>query len=159
METTPVVTTQRSKRLFVIIALVIILAIAGGIAFYEYNFYSGPCGVTRIKDASAQMRQMAGKWDDAVQLSSATSRIGLAGPVSSLQSTLREMQNLAIPDCLVPARDAMISSMNSTIKGFVAFMGQKDDATIQAHFKDASNYMDSFGTELDRVVACAPNCP
>lgn len=158
MEPIPVEPKKRSRKPVILALLVVIVIVAVGVGLYFNNYYNGPCGVNVVKSASDKMKLIAQKWDDATQLASSTSRIALSGPVSQLQASMRDVQNLEIPSCMTPTRDALRSSMESTINGFVAFMGQKADSVIQTYFSSASVYMDSFGTELLRVSACAPNC-
>jgi Domain of unknown function (DUF4124) len=70
----------------------------------------------------AAFRQLEGRWWDAAHLANATSRSALAGPVGQLQSLKQAMQDLAVPPCLVRAKERTLTGMGVMITGYLAGM-------------------------------------
>ena len=62
------------------------------------------------------------RWNDAVKVASTTGRISLSGPVAALQAIRREAEQIVPPPCLDAGKAELIKSMESTEKGFLAFM-------------------------------------
>jgi hypothetical protein len=73
--------------------------------------------------AHAALQEVLGKWTDAVNLASTTSRIALSGPMQSMQQLRRDTEAIAgLPPCFAAARDLLVQSEDYTIRFFTAFM-------------------------------------
>jgi len=72
------------------------------------------------------------RWVDAFKIASVTARISLAQPVANLQSIRRETVALMVPSCLVSAKGSLVSGMDMSIEGFMAFMGNSSNGEIVA---------------------------
>lgn len=72
--------------------------------------------------AQKSMDDLLVRWDDAVKVASSTSRISLSMPVTLLQDIRRDAEKLTLPPCMDGAKESLVHSMNSTIKGSMAFM-------------------------------------
>lgn len=64
------------------------------------------------------------RWQDAVQVASATARVSLSGPVADLQSIKREARDLSEPFCAgqIGFQDKMTNMMDTSVETFVEFM-------------------------------------
>ena len=56
-------------------------------------------------------------------------------------------------DRTVEERNALVESMDASIEGYVAFLGQKSDGMVQNAFKLAGEKMDLFGQEVVKLGA------
>lgn len=118
----------------------------------------GPCDKDKVQAAAKQLLDIVNKWHDAYQLASSASRISLAAPVQSLQAIKRDTESLDVPKCLTAARGYLSDHMNASITGFLDFMAQKSDGTVQSDFDKASAALSEYTDEMKRIAACAPDC-
>lgn len=82
-----------------------------------------------------QLNAIEINWDDAHALASSTSRIALAAPVSELQNIRRDLEKLEVSECLIPAKEALISYMDSNIANFLKFMANDDSINFDSNTK------------------------
>ncbi len=136
---------------------VIALVVAVICVCLGYYFW-GPCGVRKVANTTAQLQAILTRWDDQNKLASQTSRIALAMPVSELQKMRRETEALMVPTCLKNAKTNLTNAMNSTIDGYLAFMGSSDDTTAGLKIQEASLSLERFRSEIDSTNSCAPFC-
>ncbi len=78
-----------------------------------------------------QLDNIESRWDDAYTLASSTSRIALATPVSNLQEIKRDLAQIEISECLIPAREALSNHMDIEINTFLKFMSNKESTETQ----------------------------
>lgn len=97
---------------------------------------------------SADMKPIVQEWDDAIKLAGQTGRGQLANQVASLQTIKRKADAVTVPDCAAIAHEYLVSSMNASIDGFLAFLGQKDEALVTVFFTAATTTMRSYNEEL-----------
>lgn len=114
---------------------------------------AGPSCAEQSKEGLAQLQGIAREWDDAYKLASQTPRAALSGQIASLQSIRRKAQDLALPDCASLAKTALVDSMDNSINGFIAFLGQKPETEVQALFKKANESMQAFGNAVITISA------
>ncbi len=136
-----------------IFLVVIVAVIVSGCAA------AGPCATDKVQASSKQLLNLINQWQDAYNIARSTSRIGLAAPVQSLQALRREVEALEVPPCLTAARGYLVQHMNRIVDGFLSFMAQQDDAVVQAKFDQADAALTQYTDEMNRIAACAPNCP
>lgn len=149
---------QSSAPLFskgFLIALGIIAVLGAGIAWY---YFYGPCGTRRVEVSIRNLQQIAERWDDANSVAASAARIALATPVSHLQTIKQDTQQLDVPPCLLPAKKALLSSMETKIESYLAFMRQDDDIVVSSMILGADIDLSTFRSELKVVSACAPFC-
>jgi len=84
----------------------------------------------------------AERWDDANAIANSTARIALSAPVSELQKLRREWKDVKPPEDLEQFHNKILDYEESIIEGYLAFMSDKTDAVVNAHFKRASDYLD-----------------
>lgn len=104
------------------------------------------------------INDLAGDWDDAFTLANSTPRIQLSNRIADLQSVQSEVDDLEVPECLIPTRYYLSRFMDTSIDGFIAFMEQESDTYVSATFDIASSEMQMFFDEFDRVQDCYPRC-
>lgn len=73
------------------------------------------------------MRPILARWDDAVKVASSTARIGLAGVISDMQAIARDAEAVTPAACVAPVHTLLLRAMTSTVDGYLAFAGQKDE--------------------------------
>lgn len=97
------------------------------------------------------------QWTDAINLASNTPRMQLATQIATLQDLRRQATQLEVPDCVKPTHQLLVDSMDNSINGFLAFLGQRDDNPSE--FTVAARLLARYSTELpllaNPVVAAA----
>jgi len=96
------------------------------------------CNVQKYHDA---VDPIAKKWDDAVTLANSTPRMTLPNQISELQSIERDAETVEVDKCMADAHAELVTSMKATIDGFLAFLGEKPDQEITAHFQKADIHL------------------
>jgi hypothetical protein len=82
-----------------------------------------------------QLNSIENRWDDAHKLASSTARIALATPIGELQNVKRDLEKLEVSECLIPAKEALSSYMNSNIANFLSFMADADSINFDSNTK------------------------
>lgn len=95
-----------------------------------------------------QLQSLAREWDDANKLAGTTPRASLSAQIGNLQAIRRKVQDVQAPECAAQAQKDLTASMDATIEGYLAFLGQKPDADVKAKFDQASKLMDTFGKDI-----------
>lgn len=85
-------------------------------------------GVALIKNADA-------KWKDASKLASSTGRIALSGPVGKLQDLHREVGGIAVPTCLIGARDRLAQLVMLDVDVYLQFMRNVNYESSPSYYK------------------------
>ena len=98
------------------------------------------------------------KWDDGINVAGRTARVSLPGPVSDLQEIKREVNAVEITPCMEQAKKHLMKSLEYAIEGFMAFMGQEDDAVVEMNFDLATKYLDNYSNEIMKIFDCLPKC-
>ncbi len=96
----------------------------------------------------AEMQSIAREWDDANALAGQTPRSALAQQIESLQTVRRKAEDVQAPDCAAAVKTALVGSMEATIQGFIAFLGQSPDTEVSAAFTVATDKMKAFNDAL-----------
>lgn len=100
-----------------------------------------------LKASASEIDAVLLRWEDATKVALTSSRIALSGPVAALQAVRREADQLTVPPCMDQAKVALVTSMNSTIQGFLVFMRNElkiGDTLAQIDFDAAAKHMASF---------------
>lgn len=119
----------------------------------------GTCGTKLVLDAKNKIHDILARWSDADQVANSTARIALAGPVTNLQTIRREFEALSAPPCMKQVMFYYSTSLDSTIQGYIAFMGKSADVVVNGHIETASSYMSKGTNAMQEIMACAPDCP
>lgn len=102
-------------------------------------------------EAFTKIQSAAREWDDANKLAGQTPRSALAVQIAALQAVRRKVEDIQTPECAAAMKRALIASMDASIEGYVAFLGQKADSTVQASFKTANDKMAEFSQEVVKL--------
>ncbi len=119
----------------------------------------GVCPPKQGQAYSEGVRDVARRFDDAVELAQSTPRVSLAPIVSDLQAIRRDAEDIEVPDCAADAQDALIAYMDSTIDGFRAFLASEADASVNAYFDAASRHFNDYQERLDTVMGVPSATP
>jgi len=111
------------------------------------------CGPDAMMEYYDTIRDVGRRFDDAETLANNTSRMNLPPVIGDLQAIRRDAEDLIVPDCAKDAQDLLVKYMNSTIDGYLAFMSDEADSTVSSYFKAASNYMNQYSIELEKMIA------
>jgi hypothetical protein len=117
------------------------------------------CGKEKVKAAAGKIGDISIIWTDAYKVASATGRGNLYAPVASLQAIRRDLMSLEVPRCMNVVKEDALSSMNSAIDGFFAFMKEEPESTVNTYFRNAGRFIDASSESMKRIMACAPDCP
>jgi hypothetical protein len=102
---------------------------------------------------------LAREWDDANALANSTPRNSLPGQIANLQSVRRHVQDIVAPDCGAVMKQHLVSAMDATIEGYIAFLTQKPDADVSAHFATAGVEMKAYQAAIIGLVALPTATP
>lgn len=91
------------------------------------------------------------EWDDAFTLASSTSRMNLNSQIAELQRIRRNVNRQDWPTCAQAAQRSMVAAMDSSIDGFIAFMAQEPEATVNRHFERSFEHFDTAAEELRKL--------
>jgi len=119
--------------------IVLIFAIAGGYVGWSYyqKKQSQAAHEAAVATANSAMDKSKAQWMDALRLATSTPRIGLAGPMGTLQAIRQGVRQLEVPECLAQNKQHLITGMNEAMDGMLAFMRndmgkyELDDFTTQ----------------------------
>jgi hypothetical protein len=95
------------------------------------------------------------RWQDASKVASTTGRIALSTPVSNLQTIRRDAERLTVSPCMDSAKAMLVTSMASTIEGYLFFMQN----TAQLGDMMATPSFARAGREMEGFVEGRKNCP
>jgi hypothetical protein len=140
------------KRILIVVVVAALLA--GG-----YYYLEGPCGTNRVTRARIATGALISRWIDIEQIAASSPRIALAGPVRELQDARQAVTRLDVPACMQPTKENMLIAMQSSIDGYLAFMGQDDDYQVSLYFDSATEHMKVVTDNIATVKRCAPFCP
>jgi len=152
-------TVQKKLRRFLLPAsLLIVLFIVAAAGTYAWYSLVRPCEVTAVEEASALLFSQLKRYDDVYQVATAASRTSVVLPVSVLQRTLIDTQQVVVPACMQTAKDELLNYMGTVIRAFQAYGVGETDATVRGLIDESETHLDIFRTELKTVKECAPYC-
>lgn len=142
------------------IKAIVVTAAVFGVGYFAYNknverlrlerLQEVDAGVARIKNADA-------KWKDASKLASSTSRIALSGPVGKLQDLHREVGSIAVPACLIGARDKLAQLVMLEVDVYLQFMRDVKYESTSSYYM-ALELASMAAAEHGKFLA-SPNAP
>lgn len=117
-------TFNRARGISTLAVIVLVAAIA--IGYTGWNSYqksqARAAHEAAVAAANTKMDNARAQWIDALRLATNTPRIGLAGPMGSLQAIRQGVQQLEVPECLAQNKQHLIKGMNEAMDGMLAFM-------------------------------------
>lgn len=130
------------KKLIPLIALLLLAAVS----------CSEPTCAESTEEYRAAVDLIIEEWDDAVQIADSTARMSLSGPLGELQSINRNTKQLEVPECAAESHESLLSYQEGIIAGFLAFMGQEEDATVTNLFEVANGFKFTWQIEYERLT-------
>lgn len=113
---------QSGLSLASILAIVVVLAV-GAVGYTEIQKRNARKALAQaITNSATELDGALGKWNDAMTLASSAPRIGLSGPIASLQAIKQSTGKVLVPDCMVKSKTHMLLGMQDGIDGMIAFM-------------------------------------
>ncbi len=117
---------QRNNQLGIslasILAIIFVIA-ASAIGYTELKKRNAREALAlAITTSTAELDKTMAKWNDAMTLASSAPRIGLSGPIASLQAIKQSTSQVSVPDCMANSKTHMLQGMQNGIDGMIAFM-------------------------------------
>lgn len=104
----------------------------------------------------SKAESLARVWDDANTLAGQTPRASLSTQIDKLQSIRRDAEDLEAPECAAAVKQHLVNTMDTTIRGFIAFLGQKSDPEVKPLFTIASQEQTAFQQAVQQLKAGTP---
>jgi len=142
------------RKLIIVIVLLVVVAGAG----FGWYYFQGPCGTSKVNKAIDDMSTVAEEFDDAFAVANSTARMSLSGPISEMQNVKRNADDIVVPVCLENAKQLLVGGMQTSIDGFIAFLGQEPDDVVTSYFVDAGQQLAIATDEMETISECAPFC-
>lgn len=151
--------SQSSAAKTVVIIVLVIAAAFGGYSIWRSESQADSASqkaeesAARLDEFRAVVEPVLQQWDDASALAASTSRIALSGPVADMQRIRRDFSTLSIPYAqeFYMAYASILASMDNKIDGYLAFMAQKPDATVQEFFQASQDALNRYKAEITRL--------
>ena len=96
------------------------------------------------------MKPLLQKWDDAITLANQTPRMQLAAQIQNLQSIRREVAAVEVQSCLQDTHAILLRAMDLQINGFLSFLAQDPDASVQNYFNQADRTLQEWTDALSK---------
>lgn len=97
-----------------------------------------------LRDYKDRVAPILSEWHDALQLAIQSPRMSLAPQIATLQAINRRVNEIKPDLCVILAHMSLTESMNESIDGLLAFLGQKPEEEQTAHFEKATKAMDEY---------------
>jgi hypothetical protein len=114
-----------------------------------------PCAI-QAAPFLAEVDPILAAWADTVTLADHTGRASLAPVISQLQALRRDVSQLEPPDCAASAHALLVTSMDETINGYLAFMAQESDREVSTHIAAAGVALEAASDALYEVRTGEP---
>lgn len=131
---------------------------AAATATAQYVHDYGACGVAVVASAADALGSIRRQFSDVFEVANATGRGSLAPVIRDMQDIGQAAQGVEVPVCLAGAKSDLVAGVDASVDGFLAFMSEFSDTTINGHFDDAVTSFQQFSDNIERVQACAPDC-
>lgn len=105
-----------------------------------------------LEDYTIVVEPLLTEWDDTIDIANQTPRMSLVNVISDLQDIKRQTDIAEIPECFEDSHSFLIKSMNFTIEGFLAFMGQEDDEVVGQKFSLADTNFETYMMRLAQIA-------
>jgi hypothetical protein len=149
---------KKSRRFLLGVFLFLMLAVVSTVGACAWYFWSHPCEVDTVRDASALLVTKRNTYDDAYQFATTVSRASLEHPVNSLKMIFMDTQDMDVPACMQTAKNELIDYMRTVNRAFDAYRAGESDPAVRELINQAETHYDNFAVELKAVNRCAPLC-
>jgi len=98
--------------------------------------------------------RITAEWDDLIELAGSTPRVNLPPLVQQMQGLRREQVGLDAPCAEAEAlTEASVEQMDAIIEGYLAFIRQESDSTVEQHFGRARQAAPKIGRAYQALDA------
>ena len=149
---------QKSNRFLWMAGVSIVFLVIGAVGAYVRYYLPRTCEVTAVEEASVILVSQVKRYDDVYQVATDAPQDAVHIPVSVLQQTLMDTQQVVVPACMRTAKQELINYMGTVIRAFSAYAAREADATVRDLITQSQAHFDLFRTELSAVKKCAPRC-
>ncbi|MGL1833067.1 hypothetical protein ACKVEX_05610 [Rhodocyclaceae bacterium SMB388] len=112
-------------------ALLIIGAIAAGAYFVHADRQAKEAERAANLDSLERVQRVAEKWDDAIKVLEVTPRLAASGPIGALQAIHRDLRNMSVTSCVVPARDALATATGFHLEAVMSILRNDEQRAQQ----------------------------
>lgn len=144
--TAPIIRTTRSKPQKSYIVHVIVVAALAAAGYVGWDYKQRADYKAQVEGARVELQAIQRQWQDAYSLALTTSRVGLAGPIASMQAIARRAEDVKVPLCLANAKNFFIAGAHGGVNAMQMFQSQANDGLIidprlkaEANIKQASD--------------------
>jgi len=127
---------------------ILILLALGGLLAVGTTSLSGCSLFCDVAKYQKTVKPLLQEWDDAVKLANSTPRMSLPPQIEKMQSVRREVADLKIQSCLTDEHQLLLEAMDSQIDGFISFLAQDPDATVQGYFQRSDQLLSEWSDAL-----------
>lgn len=140
------------KRLFLFAFLSLILI---GCGISTEDSY---CPYDLTNESIDQLTLLHDAFIDSYNVAGATGRAYLAPPVLAMQETKQKVSALDVPLCLEKAKNDLITGMEYSINGYLAFMKEEGNIAVNEEFENGDKFIDFFYSDISKIRGCLPDC-
>jgi hypothetical protein len=116
---------------------------------------SAACSTEDAKLIKQELDPIIERFDDASSRGQSTSRIALSPVIGEMQEIRRDLGALELPPCAEKALKLSIRYMDRTIDGYLAFLGDEPDTTVESNFDLARNAQNEAVKEIAAILVKA----
>ena len=138
---------ERSKRFSCLIVVGLVMLVVS-VLFVGCNPSRQP-----VIDYLTAAGDLLGEWSDTFNRAASTGRIALSPVIGDLQRVMRTYESLDPPEECVKLHTNVISSMDSAVDGFLAFMSQEDESVVTRHFDRSTEALERATSQLSGLRA------
>lgn len=136
---------MRTRNLLAVLAITLSLTVSA----CEGGGMFGPtptpeCTGEDVQAFLDELGPILGRWDDRAELAGNTGRMNLSPIVSDLQDIKQAVQELDAPWCAEEAQEKAVAYMDQYIDGYLAFMAEESDTTLNEKFERADELLTDF---------------
>lgn len=150
---------NRWSRLLEAGGVVMLLLIVAAVSGYTWVALYGPCSLNTVETASSALLDHSQRFDAIHQSTPSLNAVELFEPMTQLQQILIDTKKVMVPVCLQTAQLELLAAMETVIRGLLAVMESKPEATSAKLFEKSNTHRDNFAAELEWINKCAPFCP
>jgi hypothetical protein len=103
-----------------------------------------------------RIQPLMAEFSDTMEVAGSTPRIALSPIIQDLQRIRRDIIDVPAPDCAQRAANLLISGMNNVINGFVDFVGEAGDATVEREISQGVLEMTNGFDQLSALASGKP---
>lgn len=116
------------------------------------NVFAQPTCAEQSSEYLEQSEQLILQFEDKVELAQFTPPGQWSNIVPDMQRIKREVLALDVPDCAVPARDALVNHLTTVITVHLAVLDGQPVGVINQIMRMVTQSRDNYRAELDKLT-------